>query len=178
VIHRGRLIMSDLMNRVRHRHPGMHFGPFSRLSADSESAFHEMNSFFHADESQSGRGNSVRILRESFSIVPDTHPHPIRRTQESDQHIRGLGMCLDILEGFLCHTVQTGGSVDRKGLRNVSSHMPDRQSGAPSEFVDMVSNGHIQAKMLKKGGVQSVGKVVDVISKLHGGLSKTLKMIS
>jgi hypothetical protein len=166
------------MNRVRHRHPGMHFGPFPRLGTDTERAFHEMNPFLHADEPKPRRGNSVRIRRKSLSIVPDAHTHAVRRAQESDEHIRCFGMFVDVLEAFLCHTVQTGGRVDRKGLRNVSPHVPNKQSRAPSEFVDMVSDGRLQTEMFKKRGVQLVGKGLNVVSQLSGGLSKMLKMIS
>lgn len=166
------------MNRVRYRHPGMHFRPVAWICTDAECAFHEMNPFFHADEPQPRRGNSVRIRRKSLSIVPDAHTHALRRAQESDQHLRCFGMFVDVLEAFLCHTVQTGGGVDRKGLRNVSPHIPDRQSRAPSEFVDMVSNGRLQTEMFKQRGMQLVGKGLGVMSQLSGGLSKMLKVTS
>ena len=166
------------MNRVSHRHPGMHFSPAARIRTDPEGAFHEMNPFFHADEPQPRRGNSVWNRSKSLSIVPDAHTHALRRTQESDQHLRCLGMFVDVLEAFLRHTVQTRGRVDRKGLRNVSPHIPNRQSRAPSEFVDMVSDGRLQTEMFKKRGMQLVGKGLGVVSQLSGGLSKMLKMIS
>lgn len=156
----------------------MYFRPISRLGTDAEYAFHQMNPFFHADKPQPRREDSGWTLSESLSVVPDTHPQAPWSLQEPDQHLRCLGMFVDVLEAFLCHTVQTGGCVDREGSGYVSMHIPNSRSRAPSEFVDLISNGRLQAEMFKKRGVQLIRKVVDVVSKLGSGLPKTEKVIA
>lgn len=156
----------------------MHLRSLSGLRTEAECAIHEMDPFLHADEPKPGRRAFSWIQGKSLSIVPDTHTYALRRAQESDQHFRGLGMFVDILEAFLGYSEQAGGRVNRERPGNRSTYILNGQSGAASEFVDMVSDGRLQAEMFKKRGMQLVGEGLGVVSQLYGGLSKMLKMIS
>lgn len=156
----------------------MHLRSLSGFRTEEERAGHEMHSLFHADETQPERRAFSWIQNKSLSVVPDTHSHALRRDQESDQHFRGFGMFVDVLEAFLGHSEQAGSRVNRERPGNISTYILNGQSGAPSEFIHLVPNGCLEAEMFKQRGMQLVRKVVDVVGELPSGLSKTVQVIA
>lgn len=109
-------------------------------TSNTKGALKETHPLFHADEPQPASGGFYRFLNKSLSVVADTDSHACGGAEQTDQHLRGLGMLEYILETFLRHAVEAGRNVHWKGPGYISLRVLDLQTGTATEVIDLISD--------------------------------------
>lgn len=83
--------------------------------------------------------------------------------QETDQHVRRIGMFLYVPQAFLQHAIETCGSVERNGRWHLLHHNLGRQSRSRGEVFHMFTNRGLHPHMFQDRRMQVMGQPLQLL---------------